>query len=128
MIATLLATAADASAFDAVLRWAKVESAWELWLLAFGVLAQAVFFFRWIVQWLASERRGESHMPEAFWWLSLAGASMLFTYFVLRGEPVGMLGQSIGWVVYLRNLQLLRREKHAQDSDAVTDAATEKEA
>ena len=54
------------------------------------------------------ERRGKSHIPEFFWWLSLSGATLLLVYFTLRGEPVGMLGQSVGWLVYSRNLYLFR--------------------
>ena len=40
----------------------------RMWLVIFGTVGQAVFFCRWIIQWLASEKRGESHMPVAFWW------------------------------------------------------------
>ncbi|MBT8487019.1 MAG: hypothetical protein HKO59_11700 [Phycisphaerales bacterium] len=67
-----------------------------------------LFFARWLVQWVATERRGVSHVPEQFWWLSLAGATLLLVYFTLRGELVGMLGQSVGWFVYARNLMLIR--------------------
>jgi lipid-A-disaccharide synthase-like uncharacterized protein len=97
------------SLLDRFMQWANVSHTWELWLVAFGVVAQALFFGRWIVQLLASERRGQSHVPPTFWWLSLIGASLLLVYYALRGEPVGLLGQSVGWVVYLRNLHLLRR-------------------
>ena len=111
-ITQLLATAApDASWFGTFQRWANAESPGELVLLVFGLLAQAIFFGRWVVQWLASERRGESHMPELFWWLSLLGASMLLVYFILRHEPVGMIGQCVGWTVYARNLHLIHRAR-----------------
>jgi lipid-A-disaccharide synthase-like uncharacterized protein len=102
---------------DELLKWAKVEEPWELWLLAFGLVAQAMFFGRWIVQWVASEKRGESHMPILFWWLSLIGASMLMIYFVLRREPIGMLGQSVGWIVYSRNIYLLHKAKGKEAAD-----------
>jgi lipid-A-disaccharide synthase-like uncharacterized protein len=98
---------------DAVLEWANVATGWELALVGFGVVAQFLFFGRWLVQWVATERRGESHMPEMFWWMSLLGATLLFVYFVLRGEPVGVLGQSVGWIVYIRNLYLIRRRRTA---------------
>ena len=91
--------------------WYSFPSPGELVLLVFGLLAQAIFFGRWVVQWLASERRGESHMPELFWWLSLLGASMLLVYFILRHEPVGMIGQCVGWTVYARNLHLIHRAR-----------------
>lgn len=100
-----------ASWWDHVLQWANVSEPWELWLIVFGVLAQVLFFCRWLVQLYASERRGESHMPVSFWWLSLTGATLLLIYFTLRGEPVGVLGQSVGWIVYSRNLYLIQRRK-----------------
>ena len=91
--------------------WAGADTTAELWLIAFGLGAQVLFFCRWILQWLASEKLGESHIPALFWWLSLAGASLLLTYFLLRGEPVGVVGQSVGWMVYSRNLYLVRQKK-----------------
>ncbi len=103
---------------DQLLVWAKVDEPWQLWLLLFGLVAQTMFFLRWIVQWLSSERKGKSHMPLSFWWISLVGASMLFVYFLLRREPVGILGQSVGWVVYARNLYLLKNEKQTAEADA----------
>lgn len=92
-----------------ILEWCGATTGRELGLVLFGVGAQALFFGRWIVQWLATERRGTPHVPPAFWWISLAGASMLLCYFVLRREPVGVLGQSVGWLIYVRNLVLERR-------------------
>ena len=104
---------APASTLDALMQWAKVDNTWQLILVVFGIVAQAMFFGRWLVQWIATERRGESHVPITFWWMSLAGASMLFIYFTLRGEPVGMLGQCVGWTVYTRNLYLIHKKRHA---------------
>lgn len=101
----------DSSFIQSLMDWAKVTNNWELGLVVFGIAAQAIFFGRWLVQWIASERKGESHMPDLFWWLSLVGASMLFVYFILRGEPVGVLGQSVGWIVYSRNLYLIKRQR-----------------
>jgi len=93
------------------MNWSNVETGWDLGVVIFGLLAQITFFGRWIVQWIASERRGMSHMPEFFWWLSLSGATMLFLYFALRGDPVGVLGQAVGWTVYSRNLYLIYRQR-----------------
>ena len=111
-----------ASAVDTLMRWVKVENAWELGVVLFGLIAQATFLGRWIVQWWASEKRGESHVPELFWWLSLVGASMLMIYYVLRGEPVGIIGQSVGWIVYSRNLYLIKA-KHRRLSESPTPTA-----
>lgn len=74
-----------------------------------GMGGQAVFFSRFLVQWLASERAGRSYVPTVFWWLSLVGSMVLLVYALHRRDPVFVLGQAFGWVVYTRNLVLLRR-------------------
>lgn len=79
-----------------------------LWI-AIGLAGQALFTSRFIVQWIASERVGRSVIPHAFWWLSLAGGMTLFVYALWRQDPVFILGQSMGIVVYARNLVLLHR-------------------
>ena len=78
------------------------------WVI-FGLLAQALFAGRMVVQWLVSERKGESTVPVVFWWLSLGGSSMLVAYFAWRGDVVGILGQGLGLFIYVRNLVLIRR-------------------
>lgn len=74
-----------------------------LWVV-FGFAGQAVFMGRMMVQWVASEKARSSVVPPAFWWLSLLGSTMLMIYFIWRKEIVGFLGQSTGWVIYIRNL------------------------
>jgi lipid-A-disaccharide synthase-like uncharacterized protein len=76
-----------------------------------GFLGQALFFSRFLVQWLASERAGRSVFPAAFWYLSLSGGLALFVYALHLRDPVFILGQSTGTFIYLRNLYFLRREK-----------------
>ncbi|MFN3279560.1 MAG: lipid-A-disaccharide synthase N-terminal domain-containing protein [Paracoccus hibiscisoli] len=83
-----------------------------LWL-GIGFLGQALFSARFVIQWLASERRRQSVIPHAFWWFSLAGGVTLLAYAVWRGDPVFVMGQGLGLVVYLRNLMLIRRHRHA---------------
>ena len=78
-----------------------------IWL-AVGFVGQAMFTSRFLVQWIASERRHASVIPTAFWWLSLAGGACLLVYAIHRRDPVFILGQSAGLVVYGRNLLLLR--------------------
>lgn len=85
-----------------------VETWPAVWLAVFGLTAQAVFMGRMLVQWIASERARRSVMPVAFWWLSLAGASMLLVYGWLREDIVIILAQAFGFVVYARNLWLIR--------------------
>jgi lipid-A-disaccharide synthase-like uncharacterized protein len=79
--------------------------------LAFGLLGQAAFFSRFLVQWVASERAGESFVPISFWYLSLLGSAILLVYAIHRREPVFALGYLPNFVVYTRNLALLRRQR-----------------
>ena len=76
------------------------------WLLV-GLLGQLMFTGRFLVQWIASERRKESVVPRAFWWFSVGGGVLLLVYALHRGDPVFVLGQSAGLVIYLRNLVLI---------------------
>ena len=81
-----------------------------IWL-AVGLVAQLLFFGRFIVQWLVSERRGQSTIPEAFWYFSLAGGVLLLAYSISRHDPIFILGQSLGLLVYVRNLMLIARRQ-----------------
>ena len=72
-----------------------------------GLLGQVFFTGRMVVQWLMSERKRQSVVPPIFWWMSLGGALMLLTYFMWRRDIVGMLGQSFGLIVYVRNLYFI---------------------
>ncbi|MFV2034636.1 MAG: lipid-A-disaccharide synthase N-terminal domain-containing protein [Halocynthiibacter sp.] len=74
-----------------------------VWLFI-GLFAQLMFSMRFLIQWISSERQRKSVIPNAFWWFSLAGGLMILTYGFKRGEPVIILGQGIGIVIYLRNL------------------------
>ena len=79
--------------------------------LVLGFLAQGAFFARFLVQWLASEHRGQSVVPVAFWYLSVVGGLMLLVYSVYRRDPVFIMGQSLGLLIYIRNLMLIARPK-----------------
>jgi lipid-A-disaccharide synthase-like uncharacterized protein len=81
--------------------------------LAIGFLGQALFSTRFILQWIASERAKRSVVPQAFWWFSLLGGLTLLAYAIHRRDPVFILGQAGGLVVYLRNLYFVRREAPA---------------
>jgi lipid-A-disaccharide synthase-like uncharacterized protein len=81
-----------------------------LWI-AIGFLGQALFTSRFLVQWIASERRGESVIPLAFWWLSILGGLTLLSYAIWRQDPVFILGQATGLLVYSRNLVLIGRKR-----------------
>jgi lipid-A-disaccharide synthase-like uncharacterized protein len=79
--------------------------------LVLGFTGQAIFTARFLVQWLASERCRSSVVPVAFWWLSLLGGSILLMYACSRQDPVIVLGQSLGVLVYVRNLMLVRKDR-----------------
>lgn len=89
----------------------KVTSPGELAWVFFGLFAQLMFTGRFVVQWLASEKAKKSVMPVAFWYFSLTGGMMLLAYAIHRADPVFILGQSLGVVIYLRNLWLIHMEK-----------------
>lgn len=82
-------------------------------IVAVGLVGQTLFFLRFFVQWIASEKRKESYIPRSFWYLSLAGGVALLTYAILRRDPVFILGQSTGSIIYMRNLVLIHRKKKA---------------
>lgn len=86
--------------------------------VALGFLGQICFTGRMLVQWIVSEKEGRSVVPTAFWWMSLGGASMLILYFIWRKDIVGVIGQSTGFLIYLRNLRLIVREKRLASQDA----------
>ncbi|WP_201352876.1 lipid-A-disaccharide synthase N-terminal domain-containing protein [Hydrogenimonas urashimensis] len=76
------------------------------WLLVWGSAGQLLFTFRFVYQWLLSERARHSHLPVGFWLISLAGSSMILLYAIWRRDPVLFIGQIFGFVVYGRNLWL----------------------
>jgi lipid-A-disaccharide synthase-like uncharacterized protein len=84
----------------------------RVWLVI-GVIGQLCFFTRFLVQWIASERRRESVIPVYFWYFSIAGGLILLAYSLHRRDPVFILGQSVGLVVYCRNLWLIARRRQA---------------
>ena len=80
----------------------------NIWV-AVGLGGQALFGARFLVQWIATERRRQSVVPTAFWYLSLGGGLILLTYALWRRDPVFILGQSFGILVYSRNLWFVHR-------------------
>jgi lipid-A-disaccharide synthase-like uncharacterized protein len=77
------------------------------WWVITGFVGQAAFFMRFLIQWVASEKKGESYFPIYFWYLSIAGGIILLAYAIHINDPVFTLGQSCGLLVYLRNLMLI---------------------
>lgn len=103
-----------------LLAYFKIHSTSDLVWLGLGVIAQLMFSLRFIIQWLVSEKAKRSVMPTAFWWFSLIGGLMLLAYGVHRGEPIIILGQGLGIIVYIRNLMLVHQGRK-------TDLPTERE-
>lgn len=86
----------------------------EMFWVALGFAAQGLFSARFLVQWIVSEREGRSVVPLAFWILSLVGGALLTLYAVYRKDPVFIVGQAGGLIVYSRNLYLIYRERSRQ--------------
>lgn len=94
-----------------------VPTQYELMWVLVGLGAQALFMMRFVVQWIASERARRSVVPVAFWYFSIFGGLTLLAYAIHRRDPVFILGQSLGTVIYLRNLWLIHAEKRYQRQD-----------
>lgn len=96
---------------DSLLEYFKITSTLDLIWLLVGLGAQLMFSMRFLIQWISSEKARRSVMPVAFWWFSIIGGLLLLAYGFYRGEPVIILGQSFGIVVYARNLWLIYAER-----------------
>ena len=81
-----------------------------LWI-SVGFIGQALFSARFLVQWLQSERIKRSVIPTAFWYFSIAGGMTLLMYAIHRQDPVFIVGQASGLLIYSRNLYFICREK-----------------
>ena len=91
----------------------RVDHWGEFWWVMVGLSGQVMFSARFLIQWIMSERARRSVMPIAFWYFSLAGGMILLAYAIYRRDPVFMLGQATGLIVYVRNLWLIHAAKRA---------------
>lgn len=82
----------------------------DFWLI-FGFIGQAMFTMRFLIQWIASEKRRESVIPVAFWYFSLGGGLILLSYAFHRMDPVFMLAYLPGNFIYFRNLYFIYKKK-----------------
>lgn len=98
---------------ETLLSFFKVDTRAELIWVIVGIGAQLLFSMRFIIQWIASEKQRRSVVPELFWWFSITGGVTLLAYAIHRADPVFILGQSLGVVIYLRNLWLIYAEKRS---------------
>lgn len=80
-----------------------------LFWLVIGLIGQALFSMRFLIQWIKTERERKSIVPIAFWYFSIAGGITLLAYAIHRRDPVFILGQAVGILIYSRNLYFLRK-------------------
>jgi lipid-A-disaccharide synthase-like uncharacterized protein len=88
-----------------------------------GFAGIATFGTRFLVQWLYSERHGESKVPVIFWWQSLIGTVLCLAYFLRQQDSVGIAGYVLNILPYSRNLMLVYRKRRAEALAPVPDAA-----
>lgn len=79
-----------------------------IWLII-GFFGQGLFTARFLVQWLASERKNQSVIPVMFWYFSILGGSVMLVYAIHKEDPVFILGQGAGLIIYFRNLYFILR-------------------
>lgn len=83
-----------------------------LWLMSLGILSQVLFTFRFVYQWIYSEKINASELPVGFWQISVAGAVLTITYAILRKDPVLFIGHATGLIIYVRNIMIWKRQIH----------------
>ena len=76
-----------------------------------GILGQVFFSLRFIIQWIQSEKSKKSVIPYSFWIFSILGSTILLVYAIKRADPVFILGQSAGLLIYARNIHLIKKVK-----------------
>ena len=86
---------------------------WSVWKII-GWLGNAVFFSRFFVQWYATEKKKQVVVPQAFWWLSLAGSVTLLCYSLHQQDSVFIFAYAFTWIPYIRNLVIHRQNKAAR--------------
>ena len=103
---------------DAFVRDFFRNEAVPLWLLLFGSAGQVIFTLRFVYQYSYSRRRGESILPIGFWVLSLTGSAIIVAYGIVRLDPVLILGQSVGFVAYTRNILIHKKDRNSTAATA----------
>ena len=91
----------------------------ETIMIVIGFGGQTLFAARFIIQWLSSENAGRSVIPVAFWYFSISGGLVLLTYAIWRQDPVIIAGQSVGVLIYARNLYFINKEQQEKQTHKV---------
>ena len=86
-----------------------------MWMII-GFVGQGFFSARFIVQWVMSEIKKQSIIPLGFWYFSLLGGVTLFAYALYKEDPVFIVGQGAGLLIYSRNLYLIRKRAKTDKS------------
>ena len=107
--------------FAALVTWYDSLSGRELFWIILGFCAQFMFMMRFVMQWIYSERARRSVVPEVFWYFSIAGGITLLAYAIHRADPVFIAGQSLGLIIYGRNLYFIWREKLVGRADTASE-------
>ena len=94
---------------------------YEKALLVLGFAGQALFFMRFLVQWIHSEKHKKSVIPVSFWYFSIGGSALLLVYASLRKDPVFIVGQGAGFLIYFRNLYFIKRERKDKEGGKAID-------
>ena len=90
----------------------------DFWLI-FGFVGQLCFTMRFAVQWYVTERKKESVIPISFWFYSIMGSAILLIYAIYRKDPVFILGQAFGFLVYFRNLHFIYKKRKQGETSSV---------
>jgi|ERR1043166_1704684 lipid-A-disaccharide synthase-like uncharacterized protein len=86
---------------------------WHVWKVV-GWIGNGVFFSRFFVQWIATEKRKQVIVPISFWWLSLSGSILLLIYGLHIRDSVFIFAYAFTWIPYIRNIIIHYRNKAAQ--------------
>jgi lipid-A-disaccharide synthase-like uncharacterized protein len=114
------------SLFLAVTWMGREHRVWGLdwsYFTVLGLMGNAIFSTRFLVQWIESERKGESVIPLSFWYWSIAGSAIMCLYFILKRDPVGILAYLPNSFIYFRNLHLIRRRRLESNPPALSPRA-----
>ena len=88
----------------------------QIWLIV-GFIGQTIFASRFLIQWVVSERASKSIIQNIFWWISLAGSMVLLSYAIHKVDPVLIVGQSCGFLIYSRNIYLIKKAGKNKKND-----------
>ncbi len=108
---------------DGITAWWNQLTSIEFTWVVIGLAGQSLFFMRFLLQWIATERARRSVVPEVFWYFSIGGGMIVLAYGIHRADPVIILGQCAGVTVYSRNLYFIWKEKRELRAARAREAA-----